>query len=134
MNGQRMIPLPVLIRENEMMRLEAAERSQVDDVRQRPERLAARFVVFAGQSAKTVRIGFEMNAHASLIFADRRLAACAPRPAWLLAAKRSVKRHETSPERPPLKRQELHEKHIDPRPIWSQLLLPAGDAYADFTR
>ena len=102
--------------------LEFAERQHVEGVRHRHERLAARFVVLAGQAAKTVRVVGELDAHAALIFGDRCLAARAPRPVRLLAVRRSIKWHETFPRKTPVSISGSHEARRRPSSIWSQLV------------
>jgi hypothetical protein len=88
----------------------------------RHERPAALLVVEPCEPAMALRVVFEVDAHAALIFGDRCLAARAPRPVRLLAVRRSIKWHETFPRKTPVSISGSHEARRRPSSIWSQLV------------
>lgn len=105
-----------------MTPLKLPELGEIDDVRKRLERLAARLMVFAGQAAKSVWIVCKTNAHAFLVAGDRRFAARTPWPARLFAVKHTIKWHETFPRKTPVVSARSHDTKRHPRPIWSQVV------------
>lgn len=104
-----------------MTPLKRPELGEIYDVRKRLERLAASFVVFAGQTTKSVRVVVKMDTHTALSVGDWRFAARAPWPARLVAAKCSIKRHRIVPRKFSSASSGSHVARLHPRQIWSQL-------------